>query len=56
MAGRREVELAMHGDHDAFAALAAASADRLFALARMILRDTDRAEDATQEALGASLA
>ena len=51
MAGRREVELAMHGDHDAFAALAAASADRLFAIARMILRDTDRAEDATQEAL-----
>src|SRR6187551_1971215 len=48
---RREVELAMRGDHDAFASLAAASADRLFALARMILRDTDRAEDATQEAL-----
>src|SRR3954447_7643989 len=41
----------MRGDHDAFASLAAASADRLFALARMILRDTDRAEDATQEAL-----
>jgi len=51
MAGVREVELAMRGDHDAFAALAAASADRLFALARMILRDTDRAEDATQETL-----
>jgi RNA polymerase sigma-70 factor (ECF subfamily) len=51
MAGRREVELAMRGDHDAFAALAAASADRLFALARMILRDGDRAEDAAQEAL-----
>jgi RNA polymerase sigma-70 factor, ECF subfamily len=49
--GRPEVELAMHGDHDAFASLAAASADRLFALARMILRDADRAEDATQEAL-----
>jgi len=51
MAGRREVELAMRGDHDAFAALAGASADRLFALARMILRDAERAEDATQEAL-----
>ena len=51
MNGRREVELAMRGDHDAFASLAAASADRLFALARMILRDTDRAEDAAQEAL-----
>ena len=51
MPGRREVELAMHGDHDAFASLAAASGDRLFSLARMILRDGDRAEDATQEAL-----
>lgn len=51
MAGRREVELAMRGDHDAFAALAGAAADRLYALARMILRDADRAEDATQEAL-----
>jgi RNA polymerase sigma-70 factor (ECF subfamily) len=51
MPGRREVELAMRGDHDAFASLAAASADRLFALARLILRDTDAAEDATQEAL-----
>ena len=51
MNGRRDVERAMRGDHDAFAALAAASADRLFALARMILRDTDRAEDAAQEAL-----
>src|SRR5690349_4700448 len=50
-AARRDVELAMRGDHDAFAALAGASADRLFALARMILRDTDRAQDATQEAL-----
>jgi RNA polymerase sigma-70 factor (ECF subfamily) len=51
MAGRREVELAMRGDHDAFASLAEESADRLFALARMILRDSDRAQDATQEAL-----
>ena len=51
MAGRREVELAMQGDHDAFAALAAASAGRLFALARMILRDMAQAEDATQDAL-----
>lgn len=51
MPGRRDVELAMRGDHDAYAALAAASADRLFSLARMILRDADLAEDATQEAL-----
>ena len=41
----------MAGDHDAFAALAGAAADRLYGLARMILRDPDRAEDATQEAL-----
>jgi RNA polymerase sigma-70 factor (ECF subfamily) len=41
----------MAGDHDAFAALAAANVDRLFGLARLILRDVDRAEDATQETL-----
>lgn len=46
-----EVERAMRGDHDAFAVLIGASANRLFALASLILRDTDRAQDATQEAI-----
>jgi len=44
------VRLAMRGDHDAFAALVGGASDRLYALACVILRDTDRAEDATQEA------
>ena len=48
---RSDVTRAMAGDHDAFAALAAANVDRMFGLARLILRDADRAEDATQEAL-----
>jgi RNA polymerase sigma-70 factor (ECF subfamily) len=48
---RRDVELAMRGDHDAFAALAAGSVDALHTLARLIVRDADRAEDVTQEAL-----
>ena len=46
-----EVERAMRGDHDAFAALIGASANRIFALASLILRDSDRAQDATQEAI-----
>ena len=46
-----EVSRAMAGDHDAFAALANANVDHLYALARVILRDADRAEDAAQEAL-----
>jgi DNA-directed RNA polymerase specialized sigma24 family protein len=46
-----DVTRAIAGDHDAFAALANANVDRMFALARAILRDVDRAEDATQEAL-----
>src|SRR4051794_7767054 len=41
---------AMRGDHDAFAALITAATARLYALACLILRDSDRAEDATQEA------
>ena len=48
---RSDVERAMAGDHDAFAALAAANVDRMYGLARLILRDVDLAEDATQEAL-----
>lgn len=46
-----EVELAMRGNHDAFSSLIGAAANRLFALASLILRDADRAEDATQEAI-----
>ena len=46
-----DVTRAMAGDHDAFAALANANVDQMYALARAILRDVDRAEDATQEAL-----
>jgi RNA polymerase sigma-70 factor (ECF subfamily) len=45
-----EVTRAMHGDHDAFAALIGAATNRLYALACLILREPDRAEDATQEA------
>jgi RNA polymerase sigma-70 factor, ECF subfamily len=45
------VERASRGDRDAFAALAAASVDRLFATARRILQDHDRAQDAVQSAL-----
>lgn len=40
----------MGGDHDAYAALVGAASTRLYALACLILRDSDRAEDATQEA------
>jgi RNA polymerase sigma-70 factor (ECF subfamily) len=45
------VEQASRGDRDAFAALASASVDRLFATARRILQDHDRAQDAVQSAL-----
>jgi RNA polymerase sigma-70 factor (ECF subfamily) len=45
------VEAAQRGDHDAFEALAIGAADRLFAIARLILRDVHAAEDAVQEAL-----
>jgi RNA polymerase sigma factor (sigma-70 family) len=45
------VERAMAGDRDAFTELGRASVGRLYALARLILRDGDLAEDATQEAL-----
>jgi len=39
------------GDHDAFAAVAAAYFDRCYGLAYRILGDRTRAEDATQQAL-----
>ena len=42
---------AQHGDEEAFASLAVAAGDRLHALAHRILRDSDLAEDATQQAL-----
>ncbi len=48
------VEQAMAGDHGAFSELARASIGRLYATARLILRDDGRAEDATQEALVAA--
>jgi len=49
---RRElVERAGRGDHDAFAVLATASATRLDAAARLILRDPELARDAVQNTL-----
>jgi RNA polymerase sigma-70 factor (ECF subfamily) len=45
------VDRARRGDHDAFAALAAAAIFRLDAAARLILRDPDQAKDAVQETL-----
>src|SRR6476620_7364939 len=43
------VERARRGDHDAFAALAAAALFRLIAAARPILRDPDQAKDPGKE-------
>jgi RNA polymerase sigma-70 factor (ECF subfamily) len=48
---RELVERAMHGDSDAFGALAAASIDRLAGTAGLVLRDRDAADDAVQDAL-----
>jgi RNA polymerase sigma-70 factor, ECF subfamily len=45
------VERAMAGDRGAFNDLAALSVGRLYGVATLILRDPDRASDATQEAL-----
>jgi RNA polymerase sigma-70 factor (ECF subfamily) len=45
------VERARQGDHDAFAVLAAAAISRLDAAAWLMLRDTDLAMDAVQNAL-----
>lgn len=47
---RELVIRAQGGDHDAFARLAASSIGRLNALARLILADYGRAEDAVQDA------
>ena len=51
---RELVERAIEGDHEAFSDLARASIRKLYAVARLILRDDTRAEDATQEALVAA--
>ena len=48
---RELVTRAMGGDHEAFTSLVGASVGRLYAVANMILRDQDRAQDAVQEAL-----
>jgi len=48
---RALVEAAQRGDHGAFEALIVARVDRLFAVARLILRDVHLAEDAVQETL-----
>lgn len=45
------VDRARRGDHEAFSVLAVDAVDRLYAIARLILRDADLAEDATQDAL-----
>jgi RNA polymerase sigma-70 factor (ECF subfamily) len=48
------VEQAMAGDRDAFTELTRLSISKPYAIARLILRDNQRAEDATQEALVAA--
>ena len=48
---RELVERAIGGDQDAFSSLVDASVDRLYAVATLILRDADRAQDAVQDAL-----
>lgn len=45
------VDLARRGDREAFGVLAGGAVDRLYGIARHILRDTELAEDATQDAL-----
>jgi RNA polymerase sigma-70 factor (ECF subfamily) len=45
------VHRARGGDREAFGVLAAGAVDRLYAVARLLLRDTHLAEDATQDAL-----
>jgi RNA polymerase sigma-70 factor (ECF subfamily) len=48
---RELVEQAMGGDIDAYAELGRVSHPRLFGVANLILRDSDRAQDAVQDAL-----
>src|SRR5258706_1111561 len=49
LAHLKRVEQARAGDRQAVDLLAAAVVDRLYSVARLVLRDTDRAEDAVQE-------
>jgi RNA polymerase sigma-70 factor (ECF subfamily) len=51
MTQRDLIDAARRGERDAFEALATAVSGRLYAIARLILRDTHLAEDALQEAL-----
>jgi RNA polymerase sigma-70 factor (ECF subfamily) len=48
---RELVERAQRGDHDAVAVLAGAAINRLDVVARLVLRDPERAKDAVQESL-----
>jgi RNA polymerase sigma-70 factor, ECF subfamily len=48
---RDHLARAKAGDRDAFDVVAAAVVDRLYTIARLILRDADLAEDAVQETL-----
>jgi RNA polymerase sigma-70 factor (ECF subfamily) len=48
---RELVQRAIHGDFDAFSVLVRTSASRQYAIATLILRDGDRAQDAVQDAL-----
>jgi RNA polymerase sigma-70 factor, ECF subfamily len=48
---RTLVERAQQGDHAAFTELAESATNRLYAVATLILRDPDRAQDAVQDAL-----
>ena len=45
------VDRAQTGDHEAFAQLARQNIDRLYAIARRVLREAEAAEDAVQECL-----
>lgn len=45
------VDRARRGDREAFDVLAVGAVDRMYGIARLILRDADLAEDATQDAL-----
>src|SRR4051794_7285049 len=48
---RQLVVRAQAGDHEAFSVLVRGSYPRVFTVARLILRDLDRAQDAVQDAL-----
>src|SRR5262245_64081969 len=50
-ANTQHVVRAQRGDREAFDVLATSVVDRLYAVARLVLRDADRAEDAVQETL-----